>query len=106
MELTQNIVSQEDGILTVICIGVLDETTAPAILGSMVKYAKQAPQVALIDFTNVKGIKTAFINGMLEVSKYIKASGGAVVIIPGPMADILEITGVKQMAQVVASLDE
>lgn len=75
MELTQTLVSQQDGILTVMCVGMLDETTAPAILGSMVKYAKEAPQIALIDFTQASGIKTAFINGILEVSKYIKASG-------------------------------
>lgn len=106
MELTQTLVSQQDGILTVMCVGMLDETTAPAILASMVKYAKEAPQVALIDFTQASGIKTAFINGMLEVSKYIKASGWAVIIIPGAMNEILEITGIKQMAQTVTNLDE
>lgn len=106
MELTQTSVSQQDGILTISCVGILDETTSPPIFGSIVKYAKEAPQVALLDFTHVLGIKTAFINGIIEVIKFIKASGGAVVAIPGPMADILEITGVKAMVQIVASIDE
>jgi type II secretory ATPase GspE/PulE/Tfp pilus assembly ATPase PilB-like protein len=59
-----------------------------------------------MDFTNVTGIKTAFINGVIEVIKYIKASGGAVVIIPGSMNDILEITGIKQLTQTVTTIDE
>jgi twitching motility protein PilT len=105
MELTQTLVSQQDGILTVSCVGILDEHTAPAILGSIVKYAKEAPQVALIDFTQVTAIKTVFINGMIEVSKYIKNAGGAVLIIPGPVNDILEITGIKNMTQTVENLE-
>ena len=106
MELNQTSVSQQDGILLISCVGVLDEKTSPPIFGSIIKYAKEAPQVALIDFTRVLGIKTAFINGILEVTKFIKASGGAVIVIPGPMSDILEITGVKQMAQVVTTIEE
>ena len=106
MELTQTSVSQQDGILTISCVGILDEITSPPVFGSIVKYAKEAPQVVLLDFTHVLGIKTAFINGIIEVIKFIKASSGAVVAIPGPMADILEITGVKAMVQIVASVDE
>lgn len=106
MEFTQTNVSQEDGVLIASCVGVLDEKNSPALFGSIIKYAKEAPQVALIDFTRVLGIKTAFINGALEVIKFIKASGGAVLIIPGAMNDILEITGIKQMAQIVASPEE
>ncbi len=105
MEQTQTSVSQQDGILIVSCVGVLDEKNSPAIFGSIIKYAKEAPQVAIIDFTRVLGIKTAFINGALEVIKFIKASGGAVMIIPGGMSDILEITGLKQMAETVESIE-
>lgn len=106
MELTQTSVSQQDGVLIISCVGILDETTSPPIFGSIVKYAKQAPQVALVDFSHVTGIKTAFINGMIEVIKFIKASGGAVLAVPGPMSDILEITGVKLMVQMVTSPEE
>lgn len=106
MELTQTLVSQQDGILTVTCVGILDEKTSPPIFGTIVKYAKEAPQVALIDFTKVTGLKTAFITGMLEISKFIHASGGGVIIVPGAMGDILEITGIKQMAQIVATVEE
>lgn len=105
MEQTQTSVSQQDGILIVSCVGVLDEKNSPAIFGSIIKYAKEAPQVAIIDFTRVLGIKTAFINGALEVIKFIKASGGAVMIILGGMGDILEITGLKQMAETVESVE-
>lgn len=106
MELTQTLVSQEDGILTVTCVGILDEKTSPPVFGTIVKYAKEAPQIALIDFTKVTGLKTAFITGILEISKFIHASGGGVIIVPGAMGDILEITGVKQMAQVVSTVEE
>lgn len=106
MELTQTLVSQQDGILTITCVGILDEKTSPPVFGTIVKYAKEAPQVALIDFTKVTGLKTAFITGILEISKFIHASGGGVIIVPGAMSDILEITGVKQMAQVVATVEE
>ena len=106
MELTQTLVSQQDGILTITCVGILDEKTSPPIFGTIVKYAKEAPQIALVDFTKVTGMKTAFITGILEISKFIHASGGAVIIVPGSMGDILEITGIKQMAQVVATIEE
>ena len=106
MEFTQNMVSLEEGILMVTCVGLLDEHTSPPLFGTIVKYAKESPQVALIDFTRVTGIKTAFITGILEVAKYIHASGWSVIIIPGNMGDVLEITGVKQLAHVVASIDE
>jgi anti-anti-sigma regulatory factor len=75
MESNQTFVSQQDGILIVSCAGVLDETTSPPIFGSIVKYAKEAPQVAIVNFTQVLGIKTAFITGIQEVAKFIKASG-------------------------------
>lgn len=106
MELNQSTVSQQDGILLVSCFGILDEQNSPAIFWNIVKYAKEAPQVTIIDFTRVLGIKTAFITGIIEVTKYIKASWGAVIIVPGNMGDILDVTGVKQMTEIVSSIEE
>lgn len=106
MEINQNSISQHDGLLVAVCVGVLDEKTSPPIFGSIVKYAKEAPQVAVFDLSLVEGIKTAFITGMQEVTRYIQTNGGTTIVIPGKMGDILEITGVKQTVHIVGSLDE
>lgn len=106
MDITQNSILQEDGILMLICVNILDETTSPAIFGSILKHAQDAPQVAIFDLSRVVGIKTAFITGILEITKYLQNNGGATIVIPGKMGDILEITGVKQVVHISESIDE
>lgn len=106
MEINQNSISQQDGLLVAVCVGILDEKSSPSIFGNIIKYAKEAPQVAVFDLTLAEGIKTAFITGMQEVTKYIQTNGGTTIVIPGKMGDILEITGVKQSVHIVTSLDE
>lgn len=96
----------EDGILMLICVGTLDERTSPPIFGSILKYAQEAPQVAIFDLSRVEGIKTAFITGILEVTKYLQNNGGATIVVPGKMSDILEITGVKQAVHISGNIDE
>ncbi len=106
MEINQNSASHEDGLLIITCVGVLDEKTSPAIFGSVLKYAKDAPQIAIFDLTRVQGIKTAFITGILEITKYLHTNGGASIVIEGKMGDVLEITGIKQATHIASSLDE
>ena len=106
MEINQNSVSHQDGLLVLTCVGILDEKTSPPIFGSILKYAKETPQVAVFDLSRVEGIKTAFITGALEITKYLQTNGGASIIIPGKMGDVLEITGIKQVSHIVNTLDE
>lgn len=75
MEIKENSISEQDGLLILTCVGILDEKTAPPIFGSIVKYAKTGPQVAVFDLSRVEGIKTAFITGVIEVTKYLQANG-------------------------------
>ncbi len=106
MEQTQTSIAQDDGILVVSCVGTLDEKTAPPIFGSMLKYAKESSQIAIFDLTKTEGIKTAFITGVIEITKYIQASGGGVLVVPGKMGDILEITGIQALTKVIPTLEE
>lgn len=104
--MNQNSVAHQDGLLVITCVGTLDEKSSPAIFGNILKYAKEAPQVAVFDLSLVEGIKTAFITGILEVTKYLQNNGGTSLVIPGKMGDILEITGIKAATHSVSSLDE
>ena len=61
MKMNQNSIVHQDGLLELICVGTLDEKTSPPIFGSILKYAKEAPQVVVFDLSRVEGIKTAFI---------------------------------------------
>ncbi len=106
MEINQNSIAHEDGLLVLICVGTLDETTSPPIFGSILKSAQEAPQVAVFDLTRVEGIKTAFVTGILEIAKYLQNNGGTTIVIPGKMGDILEITGIKQAVHIAQSIDE
>lgn len=106
MEINQNSIAHQDGLLVLMCVGILDEKTSPPIFGSILKHAKEAPQIAVFDLSRVEGIKTAFITGVLEITKYLQSNGGASIVIPGKMGDVLEITGIKQATHIVASLDE
>lgn len=106
MEQTQTSIAQDDGILIISCVGTLDEKTAPPIFGSMLKYAKESSQIAIFDLTKTEGIKTAFITGVIEITKYIQASGGWVLVVPGKMGDILEITGIQALTKVIPTLEE
>lgn len=106
MEITQNSIAHEDGLLVLMCVGTLDEKTTPPIFGSILKYAQEAPQVAVFDLSRVEGIKTAFVTGILEITKYLQNNGGATIVIPGKMGDILEITGVKQAVHISKNIEE
>jgi twitching motility protein PilT len=106
MEITQNSISHEDGLLILTCLGTLDEKTSPAIFGSVLKYAKEAPQVAVFDLNRVEGIKTDFITGILEITKYLQKNGGTTIVIPGKLGDLLEITGIKQAVHISESVAE
>lgn len=106
MDITQNSIVHEDGILMLICVGTLDEKTSPPIFGSILHEAQEAPQVAIFDLSRVEGIKTAFVTGILEITKYLQNNGGATIVVPGKMGDILEITGVKQAVHISESIDE
>ena len=106
MEQTQTSIAQEDGILVITCVGTLDEKTAPLIFGSVLKYARESSQIAIFDLSLTEGIKTAFITGVIEMTKYIRASGGGVIVIPGKMGDILEITGIHTLTKVIPTLEE
>lgn len=106
MDITQNSIVHEDGILMLLCVGTLDEKTSPLIFGSILKEAQEAPQVAIFDLSRVEGIKTAFVTGILEITKYLQNNGGATIVVPGKMGDILEITGVKQAVHISESIDE
>jgi twitching motility protein PilT len=106
MEINQNSIAHQDGLLVLICVGVLDEKTSPPIFGSILKYAKEAPQVAVFDLSRVEGIKTAFITGILEINKYLQTNGGATIVVPGKMGDVLEITGIKQATHIANSVEE
>lgn len=106
MEITQNSIAHEDGLLVLMCVGTLDEKTTPPIFGSILKYAQEAPQVAVFDLSRVEGIKTAFVTGILEITKYLQNNGGATIVIPGKMGDILEITGVKQAVHISENIEE
>jgi anti-anti-sigma regulatory factor len=75
MEINQNSATHEDGLLILLCVGTLDEKTSPPIFGSILKYAKEAPQVAVFDLSRVEGIKTAFISGIIEITKYLHTNG-------------------------------
>lgn len=106
MENNQSSVSHEDGLLVLSCVGILDEITSPPIFGSVLKYAKEAPQIAIFDLSRVLGVKTAFITGILEVTKFLQNNGWASIVIPGIMGDILEISGIKQAAHIASTLEE
>lgn len=106
MEITQNSISSEDGLLIVTCLGTLDEKTSPALFGSVLKYTKEAPQVVVFDLSRVDGIKTDFITGILEITKYLQNNGGTSIIIPGRLTDLLEITGIRQAVHISQSIDE
>jgi anti-anti-sigma regulatory factor len=106
MEQTQTSITQDEGILIVSCVGTLDEKTAPPIFGSMLKYAKESSQIAIFDLSMTEGIKTAFITGVIEITKYIQASGGGVLVVPGKMGDILEITGIHALTKIIPTLEE
>ncbi len=106
MELTQSMVVQEDGILMITCVGVLDEHTAPPLFGSILKYAREASQIAIFDLTLATGIKTAFITGIMELTKFIQASGGGSLVVPGKMNDILDITGVSKVTTSLPTLED
>lgn len=106
MEITQNSISHEDGLLILTCLGTLDEKSSPAIFGSVLKYAKEAPQVAVFDLSRVEWIKTDFITGILEITKYLQNNGGTTIVIPGKLGDLLEITGIKQAVHISQSIDE
>ena len=106
MDTLQTNILQEDGILVLTCSGVLDEKNSPAIFGNILRYAKQAPQILIVDLDECTGIKTVFITGIIEVSKYIHASGGHVMIVPGKMTEILEMTGVSTVTKIVSSVEE
>lgn len=53
MEINQNSIAHQDGLLVLMCVGTLDEKTSPPIFGSILKYAKEAPQVVVFDLSRV-----------------------------------------------------
>lgn len=56
--------------------------------------------------SRVEGIKTDFITGILEITKYLQNNGGTTIVIPGKMGDVLEITGIRSAVHIVQSIDE
>jgi len=81
MTSTQSIVHQKDGILIVNAVGILDEKTSPPIFAQILKYSHEAPQIVVIDLSNITGVKTAFLNGLIEVHNYLVKNGGDMVIV-------------------------
>ena len=75
MEYTQTIIGHRDGVLVVTGVGILDEKTSPPIFAEILKYTHEAPQIVVCDLTRIEGIKTAFLNGVLVVQKYLEKSG-------------------------------
>lgn len=60
----------------------------------------------MFDLSRVEGIKTDFITGILEITKYLQNNGGTTIVIPGKIGDVLEITGIRQAVHIVQSIDE
>ena len=105
MEYTQTFIGHKEGVLVVTGIGILDEKTSPPIFAEILKYTHDAPQIVICDLTKTTGVKTAFLNGVLVVQKYLEKSGGDLVIVHGDIEDVLEITGIVKKVQTFDTLD-
>jgi anti-anti-sigma regulatory factor len=81
MEHTQTIIGQQNGVLIVQAVGLLDEKTSPPIFAQILKYTHEAPQIVVIDLSNIIGAKTAFLNGVIEVHNYLVKNGGDMVLV-------------------------
>lgn len=92
MEQNQTIISQQNGILVVSAGGILDEKTSPPVFAQILKYTHEAPQIVIIDLSTITGVKTAFLNGLINVHDYLVKNGGDMVIVKGNVEDILVIT--------------
>lgn len=105
MEYTQTFIGHKEGVLVVTGIGILDEKTSPPIFAEILKYTHEAPQIVICDLSKTTGVKTAFLNGVLVVQKYLEKSGGDLVIVRGDVEDVLEITGIVKKVQTFDTLD-
>ncbi len=81
MEHTQTIIGQQEGVLVVKAAGILDEKTSPTIFAQILQYTHEAPQIVVIDLSSITGVKTAFLNGLIEVHNYLIKNGGDMVVV-------------------------
>lgn len=105
MEYTQTSIWHKEGVLIITGIGILDDKTSPPIFAEILKYTHEAPQIVICDLTKTEWVKTAFLNGLLVVQKYLEKSGWDIVIVRGDAGDVLEITGISKKVQTFDTLE-
>lgn len=81
MKLSQTVIGQQNGILVVTAVGILDEKTSPPIFARILNYTHEAPQIIVFDLSEISGVKTAFLNGLIEVHNYLIKNGGDMVVV-------------------------
>jgi len=106
MEYTQTIVGHQNGVLVVAGIGILDEKTSPPIFNEILQYTHEAPQIVVCDLTKATWVKTAFLNGVLVVQKYLEKSGWDLVIVRGDIGDVLKTTWISKKIQTFDTLND
>lgn len=105
MEIKQNSISHQDGILILLCVWTLDEITSPPIFGTVVQNAKKSPQVVIFDLSRVDWIKTAFISGMIEISKYLNNNWGGCIIVPWNSQELISLTEINKTCHISNTLE-
>ncbi len=105
MEYTQTVIGHRDGVLVISAVGILDEKTSPPIFAQILKYTHEAPQIVIFDLSAITGVKTAFLNGIIEVHNYLIKNGGDLVVVKWVIEDILTITGISKKVQTFDTLE-
>lgn len=106
MVTTQTILSQQDGILVVKATGILDEKTSPIIFAQILKYSHEAPQIVIIDLSEIDGAKTSFLNWLLDVHAYLIKKWGDMVLVKWRLEDVLNATGIIKKIKTFDSLED
>lgn len=99
MNTTETTIRQKDGILIINAAGILDEKTSPPIFAQILKYTHEAPQIVVFDLSVIGWVKTAFLNGIIEVHNYLVKNGWDLVIVKWNIEDILTVTGISKKIQ-------